>query len=87
MRINDDFIKCNAIEKCLLVPVGDNYRFGVFKLNETAERIFDLLKEGKSRDEVIVTMREEYSSDDSEISEFVDGYIEELRKAQVLIDD
>ena len=49
----DDFIKEKTGDECVLVPIGDTYQNGIFTLNEDAEKLFDLLNDGKSRDEII----------------------------------
>ena len=68
MRINEDFIKVNTGDDTAIVPTGDGYQNGVFILNETAERIFDLLSEGKDRDEIVAILCEEYETDRSVLS-------------------
>ena len=87
MRINDDFIKEKTGNECVLVPTGDTYQNGIFTLNESAEKIFDLMTDGKSRDEIIDILCSEYESDRAEIAEFTDEFTEKLLKAGVLIDD
>ena len=87
MKISEDFVKTGTENECYLVPIGDGYEPGIFKLNETAEKIFDLLKDGKSRDEIIMDFLKEYDSDISETTENVDTFIESLRNSGVIIDD
>lgn len=87
MKINDDFIKEKTGDECVLVPVGETYQNGIFTLNESAERIFDLMTDGKSRDEIIDILSEEYDSDRAQITAFTDEFTEKLLKAGVLIDD
>lgn len=87
MRISEDFIKEKLTNECVLVPIGDGYQHGVFNLNETAERIFDLLSEGKDRDEIVAILCEEYETDRATAEEYTDEYIAQLRKAGILLDD
>lgn len=87
MRINEDFIKEKIDDECILVPTGEGYQNGVFKLNETAERIFDLIGEGKKRDDVIRILCEEYDTDTAEATGVVDGFMTKLRQAKIIIDN
>lgn len=87
MRINEDFIKNKIGDECVLVPIGDGYRNGLFTLNETAERIFDLLSEEKEHDEIVATLCEEYDTDKQTAEEYVNDYILQLRKAGILLDE
>ena len=87
MRINEDFIKDNLTNECVLIPTGDTYQNGIFTLNETAEKIYDLLNEGKDRDKIVATLCEEYETDRATAEEYTDEYIAQLREAGILIDD
>ena len=87
MRINEAFLKEKIVDECVLVPTGDVYQHGVFNLNETAERIYDLLSEGKDRDGIVAALCTEYESDRKTAEEYTDEYIAQLRKAGILLDD
>ena len=87
MRINEDFIKDNMTSECVLIPTGDTYQNGIFTLNETAERIYNLLCEGKDRDEIVAALCEEYDTDQKTAEEYTDEYIAQLREAGILLDD
>lgn len=87
MRISENFIKEKIGDDCVLVPIGEVYQNGVFELNETAERLFDLFSEGKNRDEAVTVLCNEYEGDAAEIAAWVDEYINKLLKAGILIDD
>lgn len=87
MRISEDFIKEKIGDDCVLVPIGEVYQNGVFELNETAEKIFDLFSEGKNCDEAVTALCEEYSDDAAEIAAYVNEYADKLRKAGILLDD
>ena len=87
MRINEDFLKEKVADECVLVPTNDDYQRGVFNLNETAERIYDLLSEGKDRDGIVAILCSEYDTDKKTAEEYTDEYIAQLRKAGILLDD
>lgn len=87
MRINDDFIKEKTGDECVLVPIGDTYQNGIFTLNEDAEKLFDLLSDGKSRDEIIDFFEKEYEMNRDDVADSVDRFIEKLKETGILIDD
>lgn len=88
MKLSDNFIKEKLDDECILVPVGEKYRNGVFTLNETAERIYDLLNDKKDRDEIVTALCREYpDSDPAEAAAFTDEFLAELREAGIIIDD
>ena len=87
MRINEDFIKEKVGDDCVLVPTDDGYQNGIFNLNETAERIYDLLCEENDRDEIVAILCEEYDTDQKTAEKYTDEYIAQLREAGILIDD
>ena len=87
MRIDFDFIKEKAGRECVIVPTGKGYQNGVFRLNEDAEKIYDLLCENKSRDEIVNILSKEYDDKFGRLSATVDKYIEQLKKVGILIDD
>ena len=86
MKINEDFIKDKIDNDCVLVPTGDKYQNGVFVLNETAEKIFDLLKDGKSRDEIVAALADEYDSELADIESSTDEFIAKLREVGIVTD-
>lgn len=87
MKINDDFIKEKTGDECVLVPIGDTYQNGIFTLNEDAEKLFDLLSDGKSRDEIIDFFEKEYEMNRDDVADSVDRFIEKLKETGILIDD
>ena len=87
MKINDDFIKNEIGDEVVLVPVGEKYQNGIFTLNESAERIYDLLSEGKSREEIVAVLCKEYDTKPSQVTAFADDFMAKLREFGILTDD
>lgn len=87
MRISKDFMKVTAGGETALVSAGSSYKNGIFVLNETAERIFDLLDDGKERDEIADILCSEYDTDRQTAEEYTDEYIAKLRETGILLDD
>ncbi len=86
MIINSEITKVNDGSECVLVPVGEDFENGIFVLNETAERIYDLLCEGKSRDEIVLLLLDEYDTERTTAEKFTDDFIAKLKDAKILID-
>ncbi|AWR93810.1 PqqD family protein [Acidianus brierleyi] len=59
----------------------------VYTLNPTAEKIINKIKEGKSAEEIIKDLKEEYQDPENKIEEDVMNFINNLREAGILIDD
>ena len=87
MKISDDFIKIKNDTECVLVPTNEEYTNGIFTLNETAERIYDLLCEGKSREEIVAVLFDEYETDRETAEAFTDKYIKKLCDIGILTDN
>ncbi len=87
MKINGNFIKEKIMDECVVVPCGSDYKNGVFTLNGTGEIIFDLIAEGKEKEEIVDVLIKEYSADKQEITLFVDEFLTKLQKVGILIND
>ncbi len=89
MKINDDFLRDTIDGKCALIPIGDTSRKmnGIFMLNETGEKIFDLIEKGKSTDEIIEALSAEYDSDKKEITDYVNKFLGKLLDNGILEND
>ena len=89
MKISEDFIKVGDGKQCSVIPIGETSRHtsGVFRLNESAEKIYDLIEEGKSTDGIVEALSNEYTSDKTEIKDFVDKFIGKLREAGIVVDE
>lgn len=87
MKISDDFIKEKVKDECVLIPTGLHDQNAFFNLNETAERIFDLVSEGYGFDEIVTTLCEEYEIDRRKAEQSTDTFISALREAGIILDD
>lgn len=82
MRINKDYVVRRVAGETMLIPVGksDIEHNGIFTLSESGAFIYDLLCEGKTRDEIVEAMKVEFDADEatirSDANEFLRGLIE-----------
>lgn len=70
----------------MAVPIGDNADelHAVFKLNQTAADIIELLKDEITEEEIIKKLKERYEGSDENIEDGVHEYIKELLEAGLL---
>ena len=80
MKLKDEFITHNTDTESLLVAAGGSDFVGIVKGNKTLGVILELLKEDRSREEIIGAMRERFDAPEGVIEKDVDKAISELTK-------
>lgn len=78
-----DVVAQASAEGFILVDVSTQ---DIFELNETAQRIWELLVAGKDREEVITALFDEYEATREHIGECVDETIAELLDQGLLLE-
>lgn len=89
MKVNENVIHRNVAGEDMLVPVGEaaGELNGLYVLTPTGGEIWDMLAEGKSVDEIVTVMSEDYGEDPDVIREDVLGVIEKLKKFNLILED
>lgn len=90
MKLKYNFVTNEVAGKTVAVAVGESAeKFGGFmKMNTTAAKIFELLKEEISKEELLLKLKEIYPDEtEATLKDSVDNFIAELQKAGVLCDD
>lgn len=64
--------------------VFDTLKEKVYVTNETAGEILDLIKQGKSKEEIIDALEENYRSDAETIEKEVSEFLQELENLKVV---
>ena len=87
MRLKHQFEIMDLDDRVIAVPVGDGAEMyhGVFKMNETAAVIFNLLNEETTEEAIVAFMKEKYSAPIDLLTEDVHKYIEEFKKNDMLV--
>lgn len=69
-----------------LIPVGDTVikNNGLFSLSETGARIWELLPQADSAEQLVDALLEEYDVDRETLSSDVDEFLEQLRQLEIL---
>ena len=86
MKINGEFILREVVDEHVLIPVGDTaLRFsGIIGLNPVGAVIWKGLLAGKDRDALLDMILEEFEVSREEAGQDLDGFLEMLRKNQLL---
>jgi DNA-binding CsgD family transcriptional regulator len=80
IKTNPNVIRRNVAGEDILIPIGDSAleHNGLFVLTPTGAEIWDALLEGKSLEEIVANIAEEYGIDTETIRKDVLGLIEKL---------
>lgn len=86
MKIKSGFVKSKIGDECVVVPVGAktvDFR-GIITLNDSAEFIWDSLKEGKTEEELLKLILCEYDVDEALAKKDLDEFISVLKDKDLL---
>ena len=80
IKTNPNVIRRNVAGEDILIPIGDSAleHNGLFVLTPTGAEIWDALVEGKSLEEIVANIAEEYGIDTETIRKDVLGLIDKL---------
>lgn len=86
MIIRKQLVKRSIAGDVILVPVGDASLElkGLLTLNETGERMWDLLPRRDTEDALVQQMLEEYEVDEATLRADVGAFLDSLRKLDIL---
>lgn len=81
MKLTCEFILREVAGESILVPVGNTaLRFnGIITLEPVGTRIWKGLEAGKSREEILAQILEEFDVDHQTASDDLDAFLEQLR--------
>lgn len=85
MKLKDGFLLRKVAGKNIVVSVGANMEFsGMLTLNETGTFYWEMLKEGTSKEEMLVKVLKEYDVTQDEASKDLDEFLSKLSEAKIL---
>ena len=89
MKVNENVIHRNVAGEDMLVPVGEaaGEMNGLYVLTSTGGEIWDMLAEGKTVDELVTIMSEDYGEDPNMIRKDVLEVIAKLKALNLVADD
>lgn len=86
MKIRKQLVKRTIAGDVILVPVGDASLElkGLLTLNETGERMWDLLPQCETEEALVRQMLEEYEVDEATLRADVAEFLNQLRQLEIL---
>lgn len=88
MKLKYEFAFSKVFDAQMAVPVGPGSERcqAVLHLNETGQRILELLQTETTEDAIVATMMEEYEVEEPVLRSEVQKILTQLREADLLID-
>lgn len=86
MTIRKQLVKRTIAGDVILVPVGDASLElkGLLTLNETGERLWDMLPQCDSQEALVQQMLEEYDVEEAVLRADVEAFLTRLRQLEIL---
>lgn len=86
MKIKDGFVVRDLAGQSIVVALGEASKTfnGMIKLNDTGRLIWDMLADGKTKDEIVDRFVAEYDVERSVVDKDVTVFIETLQGADIL---
>ena len=86
MKINNDYVLKHALDSDILVNIKNNGNF-IIKLNSTSKDIFNYIKDGKAKEEIIDLLSKDYDISKDTLINDVDSFINEMIEKKIFIND
>jgi hypothetical protein len=89
MKISNLFISRKIADEHLLSPVGEAAMTvkGLIALSESGAMLYEKLKTGCSREDLIAALTEEYDVTESVAAQDTDAFLNQMRQLNILIED
>ena len=84
IRIADSLSATSLDDELVLLDAASGTYFG---LNHVGSKIFDMLKDGRSEDEVIAALRTEYSESEERLRSDYAAFVAELERRGLVVDE
>ena len=86
MKIKNGFVVREIAGQSIVIALGEATKDfnGMIKLNETGRVIWDMLSNGKTPEEIVARITEEYDVDAETVRKDVDAFINTLEGANIL---
>ena len=86
MKVRDDYIMRPVADTWAVVPVGEAAKAfnGMITLNESGALLWNTLKKGASKEELVEALRAEYSVSEETASADTDEFLAKLKEAGAL---
>lgn len=86
MKLNPDLVRRTITGEHMLVPVGENALTfnGIFVMSPVADRIWELLEQGKDTQELTAILLEEYDVNEATLKADVNEFLAVLKENDLL---
>lgn len=84
IRPNEDVVSRRMGEDLVLVQLETNQ---IFELNRTGARLWELIREGKSLEELRTIIRSEFRVEAERLDREIDRLLQELKDQHLVVDD
>lgn len=85
MKVNENYILKEALDSNILININNSNL--IIKLNDTSSDIFNFVKSGKSKEEIIDLLLSKYNIDKDSLIKDVDSFINEMLEKKIFIND
>ena len=86
MKINDKYELKMVLDNYVLVDNSKNSNH-IIKINEVSKRIFECIKEGKNKEEIIDILLNEYDVSKEQLLKDIDDFINDSISKGIIIND
>lgn len=88
LKVSDQFILRTIADENLLIPVGEAaiHVKGLISLSESGALLYDKLKGGCSREDLIAALTAEYEVSEDEAARDTDAFLNQMRQLNMLVE-
>lgn len=86
MKINDKYELKKVLDNYVLIDNSKNSNH-IIKINEVSKRIFECIKEGKNKDEIIDILLNEYEVSKEQLLKDIDDFISDSISKGIIVND
>lgn len=89
MKVNDQFILRTIADEYILIPTGQAaFQIkGLITLSESGALLYNLLKSGCSREELVAALTKEYDVSEEEASRDTEEFLDQMCSLKILLED
>lgn len=89
MKVSNQFILRTIADEHLLIPVGEAAISvkGLIALSESGALLYEKLKDGCSRADLIAVLMAEYDVTEAIAAEDTDAFLDQMRELDMLVED
>ena len=89
MKVSDQFILRNIADEYLLIPVGEAAISvkGLIALSESGVVLYEKLKNGASKTELVAALMAEYDVTEGVASQDTEAFLDQMRRLHMLVED